>query len=84
MKKLSLSLVCICALFLSTGCSFLSTVGTPAAVTDAVARGYTVSKASLQTPPTTEQEMTAYHEINHELWKQIAIWYELLPAEETE
>ena len=80
MKQLSISLVCICVLL--SGCSLISTALTPASVIDTVARGHVVSKASVQTPPTTPQDMTAYHEINAELWRQLAIWYGLVEEEE--
>lgn len=81
MRFLSVTLLCIC-MFASSGCSFLSTALTPAPVTDAVARGYVVSQAAVESPPTTEEDLKAYFEVNAELWKQLAEWYELLPQEE--
>lgn len=81
MRKLTLMIVCSCALLFS-GCSFLSTALTPAPVTDAVARGYTVSRVAVETPPTSAEDLKAYFEINAELWKQLAEWYELIPQEE--
>ena len=75
--------ILVIVLFLfSSGCSAISTALTPKSVTDAVARGLAVSKASLEDPPKSEKDMTDYHEANYKLWKQLAIWHELIPNEE--
>jgi hypothetical protein len=81
MRYVSAALLCVC-IALSSGCSLISTALTPASVVDSVARGYTVSKAAVESPPATSEDLQAYFEVNAELWKQLAIWYELLPQEE--
>lgn len=68
--------------FCLPGCSAISTALTPASVVDNVARGYTVAKQSVETPPVNPDDINAYLEINRDLWKQLAIWYELIEEEE--
>lgn len=60
-----------------TGCSWLATTLTPPEVVDAVARGDAVAQTTLVLPPETDEDRTAYYGVNAELWRQLAIWFEL-------
>ncbi len=60
-----------------TSCSWLSVKMTPNEVVDAVARGDAVAQMAVRAPPTNVRDRQLYYNVNAELWRQLAIWFEL-------
>jgi len=60
-----------------TSCSWLSVKMTPNEVIDAVARGDAVAQMTIIAAPDNARDRQAYYNVNAELWRQLAIWFEL-------
>ena len=72
----------ICLTMYLTSCSQLSVYLTPIEVQQSIAQGFSVANSAVENPPETEEDRQAYFKANAELWKELAIWFELIPQEE--